>query len=122
FDHPVVIRSRGFGYHTFVKPEHPGLVLDFRSSLTLVNGGVLSVADLHLGPQAALTVTNAGELDVSGTFTSEIPLTVTGNGVLRVASFSPTVSLTILKAELYVTGTLTLTQPLNFLGGEIHID
>jgi RHS repeat-associated protein len=82
---------------TNVQPEHIGLALDFRNTLTIDQSATLTIdGDFHLGPQSTLVLTGGGRLDVTGTLTSDVQLTVSDSATLSTAQpFAPMVPVTV---------------------------
>src|SRR5207253_2044469 len=112
----VVIR----GSHTRVITEHPGLILNFQNTVTVQNSARLRVeSDLHLGPLASLNLTTSGILEVAGTLTSDIPLTVTSGALLSVGQpFTPQQPVVVNTGGIFhVTGEYTSVAPLSLNGG-----
>jgi hypothetical protein len=67
------------------------MTVHFLDLLTVEDYGVLSVGDVHLGPQATLNLRGRGMMSVAGTLTSETQLILNGNGTLQLERpFAPT--------------------------------
>ncbi|MEX2137833.1 MAG: DUF6531 domain-containing protein, partial [Pirellulales bacterium] len=110
----VVIRGAG----THVVPQHAGLLLDFRNTLTIEASGGLTVAAASLNLGGTVTLASGGTLRItSGTFSPPVPLIFNG-GVLAVTGIlSPEIPLDIGPASrVLVNGSLSTGRSLNVTG------
>jgi len=122
FPIPDVVIIRGNG--TRAVTEHPGLVLDFQNALVITNSGRLTInGDLHLGTAAPLTLADNGTLLVTGTFTSELPITVDSGAELAIqSSYSPTEPIIVTgNGLLQITGDFAAESMILTNGGTIEV-
>ena len=96
----VVIR----GGQTSVRPEHPGLVLDFQNELRIEDSARLVVDGASLVLAVPPLVRNGGRLEVTGPWTLNVPLAPASNGFVT------------------VNGALTSTVPFTLDGGTLSAD
>ncbi len=114
----VIVR----GAHTNVKAEHVGLVVTILRPVTITQSGHVSMPGESFVPQSALTVSSSALLELTGTTTLPVPLTISGATVMAervvvpeitvsdsglLTSFTSSAS-TMYKLELEVSGTLTV--------------
>ena len=86
----VVIR----GSRSHVAPEHGGLVLDFGSTLTVINGATLQVGSLNFDGSFGLQLGTNCLLSVSGSITSTVPVAIGAGTVVADGITAPALSVT----------------------------
>ena len=95
----VVIRGKG----TNVKPEHPGLVLEFQNSLTVEQSATLDIEGSGFLIDVASTIRAGANLNVAGSLTLNVPLSLT-------------------EAQATVDGALTSSVPQTIDGATLTTD